>query len=84
MQAQQHRRTVMGNVDYEPIPDKLAAERNNCALRGQVIPEWMAWVSAIGGTTMAALEVSLPLACTWHETDALSGSGLGPFLLHPL
>jgi hypothetical protein len=84
LQAQQHRCAATGNVDYKPIPDELAAEHDNCRLRGQVIPDRMARVFAIGGNTKAALDISLPLACTWHEMDALSGLGLGPFLLHPL
>jgi hypothetical protein len=74
----------MGDVDSEPIPDELAAERNNRALCGQVVTyRILTWVSVIGGNTKAALVVSLPLACTWHETMASSGLGLGPFLLHP-
>ncbi len=84
LQAQQHQHVATGNVDCKPIPDEVAAERNNCALRGKVIPDRMTQVSVIGGNTKAVLDVSLPLACTWRETKASLGSGLGPFLLHPL
>ncbi len=79
LQARQHRRAARGNLDRKPIPGEVAAEHDNCALGGQVIPDQMTWVSAIGGYTKAALDVSLPLACTWHKTKALLGSGLGPF-----
>ncbi len=83
LQAQQTWRTAMGNVDSEPIPNEIVAERNNRALCRQVILDGVNWVSAIGGNMKAASDVSLPLSCTWRKTEALSGSGLGPFLLHP-
>jgi hypothetical protein len=84
LQAQQHWRTAMGNMDYEPILDELVAKSNNRTLRRQVIPNRMARVSAIRGNTKAALDVSLPLTCICRKMDASLGSGLGPFLLHPL
>jgi hypothetical protein len=77
LQARQHWRAGRGNVDHKPIPDEVAAECNNWALQGLVILDRMAWVSAIGGNTKAALDISLPLT-------ALLGLELGPFLLHPL
>jgi hypothetical protein len=73
----------MGNVDSEPIPNLIVAEDNNRALCGQIIPDQMAWVSTIRGNTKAALDIFLPLACTWRKMEALLRSGLGPLLWHP-
>jgi hypothetical protein len=73
----------MGNVDSEPIPDEVAAERDDCALCRKVVPDRiLTQVSPIGGNVEAALDVSLPLAGTWCKTEVSSGLGLGPFLLH--
>ncbi len=84
LQARQHWRAATGNVDRKPIPNEVAVERDNCALRGQVIPDRMTRVSTIGGNTKAALDFSLPLAYTRRKTKASLGSELDPFLLHPL
>jgi hypothetical protein len=72
LQARQNRRAATGNMYSEPIPNEIAAERNNCALCGQVILDQMTWVSSIGGNTKAVLDVSLPLACTCLSRPNLS------------
>ncbi len=71
-------------MDLEPVPEELAANCNDHALCGQVVPNWIAtMVSQTRGNTEAPLDISLPHACTWHKMEALLWAGPGPLLLHP-